>query len=360
MAGVVGALAGVAVSACFVEREGAPCDTDDNCPRSQYCDLENKCVEHRPSLDQDIACELVLITVSQKLSACAGGRAVDWKEGVFWEEICSSVTKSITAGRMGYDPMKLRACRASVTEADCADLATRKAGQYLADCPMLTGSVASGGSCATDKDCAAGYCNTSAGCLGSCRAFVSNNVACTATDVCEPGSACTNGTCKPYITSGSCSDGDAGQCQPWSHYCPGGQCTPRRPAGTSGCDYTGGGFFCESKLNCAGALLGTRVCQPGGSLESICTPFTNQCDKFTYCQTHDGGNFCTLLPGPGDGCGLQPPQGAQDLVLTCLKSRCDGLRCVNYNAQDTGCGDNTVCGPLARCVGGACRSEFCR
>jgi hypothetical protein len=188
-------------------------------------------------------------------------------------------------------------------------------------------------------------------------------VGCAGTNVCEPGTACTNGTCKRYITSGSCTDADAGSCQPFSHYCPGGQCTPRRGSGTPGCDYQGGGYFCQQNLNCVGAVFGNRVCQAGGALDSVCQALTNQCDKFTYCQTRDGGNLCTLLPSIGEQCGLlNPPPGAQDLVLSCLKSRCDLVigRCVTYNAQDTSCSDGTVCGPLARCVSGACRSEFCR
>ncbi|HEU4760504.1 MAG TPA: hypothetical protein VFT91_11060, partial [Dehalococcoidia bacterium] len=195
--------------------------------------------------------------------------------------------------------------------------------------------------------------------LGSCKAFLLENVACTATDVCEPGTTCTNGTYKRYITGGAC-DADAGPCQPYSHYCAGGQCVPRRPEGTPGCDWAGANYFCQSNLNCVGPLLNTRICQHGGALDSVCPPFSNACDKFSYCQQRDGGNFCTPLPGPGGGCGFSAPQGAQDLVVYCLQSRCDGTRCVSFNAQDSSCGDNSVCGPLARCVNGACRSEFCR
>lgn len=356
LAGLAGVVAGVAIAACTVDREGAPCDTDDNCPRSQYCDLTNKCVELKPSLDAPTACQLVMVSVSQKYSACAGGSVKDWHEEILPDSICGTYNAGVTASRLGYAPMKLKQCRASVLSMQCADLATRKAGQVLAECEMYSGTAASAGACSTDKDCTSGYCDTTIGCPGACRAFVSENVACTGTDVCQPGTACTNGTCKRYITSGPCS-ADAGQCQPYANYCSGGQCVPRQPAGTANCDPTNS--YCQSNLNCVGAFLATKICQQGAALDAVCSPFTGACDKFTYCQQRDGGNFCTELPGPGGGCGLAPPNGAQDLILYCKGSRCNGVSCVNYLALGAGCSDNTSCGPLARCVAGVCRAEFC-
>jgi len=356
LAGVVGAVAGVAIAACTVDREGAPCDTDDNCPRSQYCDLTNKCVELKPPPDAPTACRLVLVTVSQKLSACAGGSQKDWLAGILPDQICGTYNAGVTANRLGYVGSKLKQCRASVTDMDCADLGTRKPGQFLAQCEMYAGTVAPAASCATDKDCTAGWCDTTIGCPGACRAFVSENVACTGFDVCAPGTACTNGTCKRYITSGPC-DADAGQCQPFSHYCSGGQCVAKQPEGTPNCDPLNS--FCQANLNCVGSSFGTKLCQHGAALDAPCPANSNACDKFTYCQQRNGGNFCTELPGPGGGCFLSPPTGAQDTILYCNGARCNGISCVNYIALGAACNDTPSCGPLARCVSGICRSEFC-
>ena len=360
MALVVGLLAGAAISACVVDREGAPCDRDDNCPRSQYCDLGNHCVELTPALEANVACRLVLVSLTQKFSECLGGRPQDWLEGIFPDQICGTYLASLAAGRVTYDPMQLKVCRAALFTDACADLGTRKAGRMLADCPLFAGTVAPASPCATDKDCAGGYCDTTSGCPGTCRAFVAENAPCTAADVCTPETACTGGTCRRYITSGPCS-ADAGPCQPFSNYCNGsGQCVPRAVAGTPGCNYAGAGYFCEQNLNCVGALLGGKSCLRGVGLDQPCTPFTNACDKFSACMTRDGGaTLCTPLPGPGGGCGLSPPAGAQDLILACRQSRCVLLSCVNYLSPGQACNNDGECGPLARCVGGTCRAEFC-
>lgn len=357
---VFGVLAGAGISACInVDREGAPCDTDDNCPRSQYCDLTNKCVELTPALPADTACQLALVSLTQKFSACVGGKQQTWLEEIFPQQICGTLAASQTAGRITYAPMQLKVCRAALLNASCGDVATRKPGQQLSGCPMYTGTVAQAGSCATDKDCAAGWCDTSTGCLGTCRGFVPEGGSCaTATDLCAPGAACFNGACRSYITGGGC---DGGPCQPYSNFCNGNQqCVPRLPAGTANCDYSGAGYFCQQTLNCVGpAVFATKFCQPPAQQGELCQGFTNACDKFTICTQTDGGNVCAPVPGPGGGCFATPPQNAQDLVLYCRQSRCNGFSCVSYLGLGAGCGDNAACGPLARCVNGACRSEFC-
>lgn len=369
LAGVVGLVAGVAISACMVNREGAPCVRDDNCPRSQYCDLvyapgstatTGACRELTPALEADDACQLVLTSLAQKFSDCAGGRPQDWMEAFSPQQICATYAGSLSAARVTYAPMQLKVCRAALFADACGDLASRKAGQMLADCALYAGTVAAAGQCATDKDCAGGWCDTNAGCLGTCRAFVPESGACTGTDVCAPGTVCTQGTCRGYITSGPCT-ADGGVCEPFEHYCRGGQCVLREPSGTAGCDYTGAGNFCQPNLNCVGALLGTKSCLRGIALDQPCTPFTNSCDRFTICATRDGGaNLCTLAPVAGAGCGLSPPPGAQDLVVVCRESRCNGFTCVSYAGFGQGCGNNADCGPIGRCVNGACRAEFCQ
>jgi hypothetical protein len=120
-------------------------------------------------------------------------------------QICATYAGSLAAGRITYAPMQLKVCRAALFADACGDLASRKAGQMLADCALYAGTVAAAGQCATDKDCAGGWCDTNAGCLGTCRAFVPESGACSGTDVCAPGTACNGTAC--VSASGQCGDG---------------------------------------------------------------------------------------------------------------------------------------------------------
>ena len=360
LAGMVGLAAGVAVSACVVDREGAPCDRDGNCPRSQYCDLTNKCVELKPSLQADVACQLILTSLTQRLSECVGGRPDHWYEGIDVPSVCRTLTNSVTAGRLSYAPMELKNCRAAILGNACADQIPRNAGQMLDRCPAFVGTVATGGACTTTRDCASGWCDTSAGCSGVCRSYVAQGGPCTATQLCQPGLGCHQGACQPYVTSGSC---DAGPCQPYSNICDGtNTCQPRRPEGSPDCFYFGAGYFCQMNTKCVGGFFATKICQQGLALGAACAQGTNACAYFTSCQPGDGGTFCQRDPGPGGTCGV-----VNNDIVGCTGSRCQ-LRflsltgdCLQYvpvgGACPNGSGD---CSPLARCVNGFCRSEFCQ
>jgi hypothetical protein len=357
VAGVVGLFAGAAISACVVDREGAPCDRDDNCPRSQYCDLTNKCVELKPTLEADVACQLVLVSLTQKFSECVGGRADHWYQGIDVPSICRTLTSSVTAGRLTYAPMQLKVCRAELLGESCADLVPRNAGQMLDGCDTLfTGTVQAGAACTTDRDCVGGWCDTTTGCPGTCKGYIQQGGPCTATQLCQPGLACYKGACAPYVTSGHC---DAGPCQPYSGYCDGAQqCRSRQPEGASGCFYFGVDFNCQLNTKCVGGLLATKTCLKGLPLGAACTQQTNACDYFTSCQPGDGGTFCQRDPGPGGNCGI-----VNNDIIGCTSSRCSGLlggACLQYIPLGGACGDNAACGPLARCVNGACRAEFCQ
>lgn len=354
---MVGAAVGF-TAACVVNLEGAPCARDSNCPRSQYCDQAHQCVEIAKLTSPQVACELVMESLSQRLSECAAGLPEHWYAQGDISRVCGTIAGSVADGRQTFDPAQVRICRGGILGAGCGDLLTRTYGLMIDGCAMFTGTVEAGSACKAHTDCAAGYCDTtSSACPGTCRPFKMLNDACTAAELCAPGMGCWNGSCRAFITAGSCND--AGPCNPATHYCSGQQCILREAEAAQGCEYVGAGYDCQLTLNCTGALLfDPRSCQKGKGLGEPCLAYTNNCARFTSCQPSDGGNVCLLNPGPGGMCGLQ----AGDLVQ-CTNSRCSNLlfggTCANFFAVGAACADSAECGPIARCVNGRCIPEYC-
>jgi hypothetical protein len=357
MAGLAGAAVGIAAS-CVVNLEGAPCERDSNCPRSQYCDQSqptHQCVEIVKLTSPQEGCELALESLSQRLSECAAGLPEHWYAQGEVPSVCGAIAASVAAGRQTFDPSKVRECRAGILNMACGDLLNRTYGLMIDGCGMFQGTVAAGNACTAHTDCADGYCDTISRCPGTCRPFKAVNDLCTAADLCAPGSTCWGGSCRAFITSGTC---DAGPCNQATHYCNNQQCLPREGEAAQGCAYVGDGYDCQLTLNCTGALLfDPRSCQKGKGLNEPCVTYENECARFTSCQPGDGGHFCRLNPGPGGMCGLQ----SGDLVL-CTGSRCTSAfngTCANFLAVGADCSDSAECGPVARCVNGRCIAEYC-
>jgi hypothetical protein len=359
IAGMVGVGVGFS-AACVVNLEGAPCVRDTNCPRSQYCDQSqpgHQCVEIEKLTEAQDACQLALESLSQRLSECAAGLPEHWYAQGEVSRVCGTIVAGVAGGRLTFDPSQVRVCRAGILAMACGDLLTRTYGQMIDDCAMFQGPVADGSPCAAHADCATGFCDTTGGCLGTCRPYRTAGEACSGAELCARGNGCQNGTCAPYISSGGC---DAGLCNPTTNLCVGQQCVPREGPSASGCEYTGAGYDCRLDLNCTGRLLfDPRSCQVGKNLGEPCIPYTNNCARFTSCQpASDGGTTCQLNPGPGGMCGLQ----SGDLVL-CTNSRCTNVlfngTCANFVPTGGSCGANEDCGPVARCVNGRCAAEYC-
>jgi hypothetical protein len=237
----------------------------------------------------------------------------------------------------------------------------------------ITGTVATGGACFTDVDCAAGTCDTSVACPGVCIAFLTAGQPCsTSKAICGPGLACdgATGTCKqlsatggpcPCLpgnycdsgtvtcvarkTSGPCTSLD--QCA-FGTICAQGQCTP----------FVGVGATCVPSAAATACGLGS-YCDPG-TTKCVAWPVIGQsCAVFSLCQTgycDTGTSICTALKAPGASCASPiecQPGNYCDLLgtSTCKPQKANGAACtLPSECQSQACTAG-VCalGPVATC-----------
>lgn len=273
---------------------------------------------------------------------------------------------AVAVGTVEYDGARAQACLDAIDAAGCA-VGDRPA---LAACDdMLTGTVASGGACSIEPECAGdAFCQIAIGsCGGSCQARASSGSPCTTSEGCQAGLECYGGVCRtPAGVGASCQGSDAVECA-GGLLCVGAMAGPTPAAGEcqalatvlsgglgEGCDLQGGPY-CQPGLSCA--LTGVDGTTPvfecvgpsssGGachlSLPDAC-PSGEACDATPL----TGGGFdgtCQPLPVAGepcrqnrcaaghacfgDGCrALQHVGGACTIDGECYSGSCDGTACV--------------------------------
>ena len=151
----------------------------------------------------------------------------------------------------------------------------------------FTGSLADGGDCLTDVDCASpgATCASScadACCVGTCQRKFRLNEACQDAESCEPGLVCTGLKCVTGDAGTPCAKGSVNQCD-FGTFCDSKtlQCTPTRAPGDSCTSLLqcGGNYTCIG-LSITGSQPGqcSRISEPGDRCDSFC--FGNLfCDK---------------------------------------------------------------------------------
>lgn len=349
-------LAAVLLAGCPKSREGDGGGdiAVETLPRelaAAYCDLIFRC---ELSGEDSAALELLF----EDRSACTSYL----ESAVFSTGKIDALERAVSEGTVVYDAAAARTCVASVG-ADCsATVSGADIGDADACDAVFTGTVAEGGTCWIDEECAGDLgCDTDAGCPGTCTAgggFTCGGEVCSADQECyypeggpercvteviqadgaegEPcglvsetateitrracreglwcsGDSYTMGTCRtPIPADGSCSMGDV--CVD-GHVCAGGTCRAVTIVRTAGapCDET--------------AL---EICDPFARLECTggsCVEFTDGADG-SPCRSGDFGelscNAGLVCHGDTDTCG--PPRSAGETCSAnrdCASGSCD-------------------------------------
>ena len=223
-------------------------------------------------------------------------------------DLCSSLRLASSGGRIHVDSGKVSACISSFQSAatSCTDLDSFFSASSCQS--AITGTVANGGACYTDIDCAAGTCDTSAAaCPGTCFAFVAAGQACGGPNAtCAPGLACDGATpvCKLRSTAGG-----ACPCLP-GNFCDGASATCMAKRSTGPCANT-------EQCTLSSACVQSQ-CAPYVGVGSACTPGATPsepagCGIGSYCES--GTSKCIAWPVFGESCAAFP---------VCLGGFCDG------------------------------------
>lgn len=186
--GIVSIFSGIAIiNSCSVDISGAPCETDDNCPKGQYC-KEGRCERGSPSDTLNIRDGLSLDTINDTIS-----------------ETVSDIPPEET----GYDVEEITDTTISKcsTDEDCIT----DYGKFLCINEMCIA-----GECHTDNDCKApGFptCGENHFCISKCETsseckegFVCCKNQCTPGSCCEDKDCTNNGRCVNNICLSQCEE----------------------------------------------------------------------------------------------------------------------------------------------------------
>jgi hypothetical protein len=245
----------------------------------------------------------------------------------------ASLRDSLAAGRVTFNPMPLNACLEAIATPDdgtCSTYVDKLPWTDACDEPAWTGTVAVGGTCFFDHDCAGSPKSAECGPDQKCAALPTGGFPCPM-GVCAEGFFCGTGTCQaklaegaPCTTSGQCLD---------TLFCdtmamPAPVCSSRKP----------GGAMCTSDLACI-----SGDCVPGR-----CALTQQQCFVDTQCSGHCANStaFCTV--GLDYTCNTTP--GHCDVVTSFPCSGSTGDSTCVANSAGTKCIFNISCVP-GDCVG---------
>lgn len=280
---------------------------------------------------------------------------------------------AIDAGTLTYDPALGSACVDAQRAAGCSIFISPPP-QACRD--MFTGTVAVGGACSLNEECAGdAYC-AGAGCPdvpGTCTARTGSGSACTSTEQCQSGLLCENQVCRaPQSASGGTCGGTTGLACPIDQICvtPGegmpGTCTPLTTvfAGSVGepCDLRSFDF-CSPELSCVvTGLSGTEpamscaaIASSGGTcnggIPDMC-PLGEYCDAQPFMLMFEG--TCRPSPTAGQPCAMNLSgsvcaPGLECVGGNCIEVRDNGESCTMGAGCYSGYCDAGRCAPLPLC-----------
>ena len=366
-----GTLVLLSAAGCTVDVTGAICSADGNCASNQHCNFDTqRCIAgERPFAE---TCATVFALVSQRIEACDSGAAAKWSTVLGSDIICRDLASSVTANRVKYEYGKTLACQTAVAALSCASIVE---GDVLGVCPAIKAKVQPGESCSTTYDCAGGWCDTSTGCPGFCRANIASGAACDSSkDRCDPSAICVGGGCRPYVGKGAACDGNTLKCEPAGLFCVpspttgNGVCREKRTSG-----HCSNNEDCLESYRCVDSGSGDSVCALPRLIEDPCTPrqvigqIFGDCEGFAFCS--EASKKCTAYPTElGAACGFY--DGKE--LAACIGSRCDlsekagfAGRCVPFLDTGADCSNPGftnplgLCGPDGACVNNKCIKTTC-
>jgi hypothetical protein len=225
---------------------------------------------------------------------------------------------AVRAGRLRYDAVGARACLERFEGGSCEGWI---GGWMDPRCTtaVFRPTVALGGSCTGDYECADGWCTGAFDACGTCQPW--RDLGDTCGTICEPGLLCVGST------HGGC---------PADYVCLDGRCAEPRPPGGVNEPCSEAWPWCQPELLCDS----TSTCRRLGLVGERCAQ-SWECEWGLDCE---GGACAEVLPLPPPSCGG-----------TCVPgTECDGSRCVAWPTVGEPCGNYypclaSWCGPSGRC-----------
>ena len=277
----------------------------------------------------------------------------------------------IDMGVVVYNGAEAQACLDSIAVRTCAQMLDRGSPACEA---ALDGTVALGGACILDEDCAGdALCKSASGtCPGQCSPLQAAGQACTKDDDCQDGLTCSAETrlCVHPASEGQACEYGAPPCGP-GLLCLGkdddqqvsGSCRTAATAltGVEGgpCDATLG-QICQPGLSCVAdtitllppALTWVCVRTGGYALGAACKPgFPEACSAGSYCNTGAGlqaiSGTCATIPVAGQPCG----KGMSECQpgATCVSGVCQNLAANGVSCTTNSMCLSEYCGPTGGC-----------
>jgi hypothetical protein len=252
-----------------------------------------------------------------------------------------STNAAIDAGKILYHADVAQDCLDAYAALSCDT--TQQPVDALDICNgVLTGTVAAGGACAFDKECASQSCDVpscpDACCTGTCgppsslptvgqpcTAFCAGDAYCGADSICHAplaqGAACTTEPCANGLYCAGRTSTNPGRCEPLPHL----------------------GQPCEGACAEIGATCAGGFCVEIGVSGDACTSDAG-CSMFYQCN----GTACALLPTLGMPCRTSCYEAAYCDGTTCVAQKPNGATCLRSDeCQSHYCDSEQVAGTCA-------------
>ena len=262
---------------------------------------------------------------------------------------CAAVQKEIDKGLISYDATKGAACIAALGTLPC-DFIFGLASAPAACAAMLSGKVATNGSCYSSVDCQAGFCTSevTTTCPGTCKPFGADGASCADDAPCGSGFECFTGACKARSAAGGACPCKVGLWCDLDLSTNSGTCKARLAAGAS-CN-AHGSDTCAIGLICA---ADTATCKALAGEGDTCVPPTQSggptvCGRGYHCDSST--KKCVSDPTAGHACSAD---------VNCLMGYCDDVTtpsapvCKALVSDGGNCTDPLQCASLS-CTNGKC------
>lgn len=278
-------------------------------------------------------------------------------------EALASLPHAIDTGRVKYHPTKVKQCLDEVAGGDCSTLAARESATCQA---AIEGTIAEGGECELDVECAGDqYCKVDGACPGTCEPYEQAGGSCLEDGNCASGLICgDNARCVAPAEQGEpCQQGEP-KCAD-GLLCLGEDSTAKTPgscylmaealSGKAGDACSLDGRLCAAGYACEITSLNPVAgrCVPKGAENADCkAALPDVCPDHQFCawgQTPLLGGKCTDKPRAGEACAM----GLGAATICAPYTRCDDGACRELATAGETCNSNDTC-YSGHCVENTC------